>query len=350
MPKQKPLRFALVGTGLVADFHAQALQASPKAELVGATDLNTEALAKFAAKYSCEAIPSLEALLSRQDVDVVSILTPNATHSALGLKVAAAGKHCLVEKPPDMTLQKADALIAAFDASGTKLAICLNCRFRKALVPVKKALAEGRFGTLLAGDCYMKWFRPQEYYGLAAWRSSREHGAGVTVQQAFHYYDLLLYLMGPVQRVWARMENLGHPGVPVEDTTVALLEYASGARGVMEASTAMYPGSDLRIEINGTKGTAVLVGERLTTFKFADERPEDAEALAIGAQAGPTGAGGAAAFQYHEHQYLIEDLCDAVAENRDPRITGREGRRTLELALAMYDSAESGKWIDVTGE
>jgi predicted dehydrogenase len=350
MSKPKPLRFALVGTGLVADFHAQALQASDKAELVGATDLNAEALAKFAAKYSCEAIASLDELLARQDVDVVSILTPNATHSALGVKVAAAGKHCLVEKPPDMTLPKADALIAAFDQSRTTLAICLNCRFRKALVPVKKALAEGRFGTLLAGDCSMKWFRPQEYYGLAAWRSSREHGAGVTVQQAFHYYDLLLYLMGPVKRVWARMENLGHPGVPVEDTTVALLEYANGARGVLEASTAMYPGSDLRIEINGTKGTAVLTGERLTTFKFADERPEDAEALKIGAQAGPTGAGGAAAFQYHEHQYLIEDLCDAIRQKRDPRITGREGRRTLELALAMYDSAESGQWVSIAGK
>jgi UDP-N-acetyl-2-amino-2-deoxyglucuronate dehydrogenase len=345
-----PLRFALVGTGLVADFHAAAIQASDKCTLVGATDLNAEALAAFAEKYGCEAIASLDEVLARDDIDVVSILTPNATHSVLGQQVAAAGKHCLVEKPPDMTLEKADALIAAFDKSGTKLAVCLNCRFRKALVPMKKALAEGRFGTMLAGDCYMKWFRPQDYYQSAAWRSSREHGAGVTVQQAFHYYDLLLYLMGPVKRVWARMENLGHPGVPVEDNTIALLEYASGARGVMQASTAMFPGTDLRIELNGTQGTAVLVGERLEKFTFKDATSEDAAALEIGAEQGPTAAGGAAAFQYFEHQYLIEDLCDAITEDRDPRITGREGRRTLELALAMYESADSGQWVDLPGE
>ncbi|MBN2581848.1 MAG: Gfo/Idh/MocA family oxidoreductase [Planctomycetes bacterium] len=345
----KPLRFALIGTGLVADFHARAIIESSKCELVGATDMNTERLARFAEKYDCEAIPSLEALLARDDIDAVSVLTPNATHSALGVQVAKAGKHCLVEKPPDMTLEKADALIAAFDASGTKLAVCLNCRFRKALEPVKQALAEGRFGTLLACDVYMKWFRPQDYYHLDAWRSSREHGAGVTVQQAFHYYDLALYLMGPVSRVWARMENLAHPGVPVEDTTMAMMDFANGARGVLQASTAMYPGSDLRIEINGSKGTAVMVGERLARFEFEDSRPEDAKALEIGAAQGPTGAGGAAAFQHHEHMYLIEDLCDAIRENRDPRITGREGRRTLELALAMYDSAETGKWIELKG-
>lgn len=345
----KPLRFALVGTGLVADFHARAILESPQCELVGATDMNTERLATFAAKYQCEAIPSLEALLARPDVDVVSVLTPNATHSALGVRVAAAGKHCLVEKPPDMTLEKADALIAAFDASGTKLAVCLNCRFRKALAPIKQALAEGRFGKLLACDVYMKWFRPQDYYHLDAWRSSREHGAGVTVQQAFHYYDLALYLMGPVTRVWARMENLAHPGVPVEDTTLALMDYANGARGVLQASTAMFPGSDLRIEINGSTGTATMVGERVVRMDFQDKRPEDAQALTIGAAQGPTGAGGAAAFQHHEHMYLIEDLCDAIRENRDPRVTGREGRRTLELALAMYDSAETGRWIELKG-
>ena len=347
--KRRPLRFGLVGTGMVADFHAAAIGASEKAELAAATDLNAEALKAFAGKYGCDAEASLASLLAREDVDVVNVLTPNATHSALGVQVAAAGKHCLVEKPPDMTLAKADALIAAFDTSKTKLAVCLNCRFRKALAPLKRALEEGRFGTLLAGDCMMKWYRPQEYYHTAAWRSSREHGAGVTVQQAFHYYDLLLYLMGPVARVWARMENLGHPGVPVEDTTVALLEYACGALGVLEASTAMYPGSDLRIEINGTRGTAELVGAQLVRFEFEDARPEDAEALKIGAGAGPTGAGGAAGFEYYEHQYLIEDLCDAIREDRDPRVTGREGRRTLELALAMYDSAETDRWVDLSG-
>ncbi|MFW6330176.1 MAG: Gfo/Idh/MocA family oxidoreductase [Gemmatimonadota bacterium] len=138
------------------------------------------------------------------------------------------------------------------------------------------------------------------------------------------------------------------PGVPVEDTTVALLDYACGARGVLEASTAMFPGSDLRIEINGSKGTAMLVGDRLERFEFEDSRPEDAQAVTEPGE-GPTGAGGAAAFQFHEHQYLIEDLCDAIRENRDPRVTGREGRRTLELALAMYASADTGEWVELDG-
>jgi predicted dehydrogenase len=347
MPRPQKLRFALVGTGLVADFHARALQACDGAQLVAATDANAQRLVTFAGKYGCQAEPTLEGLLARSDIDVVSVLTPNATHADIGMKVAAAGKHALVEKPPDMTLEKVDRLIAAFDRAGRKLAICLNCRFRRAVAPVKRALEEGRFGTLLAGDAAMKWYRPMSYYQIDSWRSSREHGAGVTVQQAFHYYDLLLYLMGPVRRLWARMENLAHPGVPVEDTTTVLLEYVSGARGVLRASTAMFPGSEARIEINGSKGTAVIDGERLARFEFQEPRPEDAEALKIGVGAPMTGAGDAASIGHFEHQYLIEDLCDAIRQGRDPRVTGREGRRTLALALAMYESADRNEWVEI---
>ncbi len=339
------IRFGLLGCGMVSQFHCDALIHSDEAELAAVADVVEDRAREVAEKYYCEAV-SVDELFERDDIDVINVLTPNATHADNAIRVAQAGKHCVVEKPPDMKLSQVDAMAAAFAAAGRKLAICLNVRFRPAIEAMKQACETGRFGKILQGDAYVKWYRPADYYQRAPWLQDRSQGAGVTIQQGIHYIDLLQHLVGPVARVWAEMTNVAHRDVPtVEDTLLATLHFEKGARGVVQASTAFYPGTDIRIEINGTQGTAVMVGERLEMWDFEHEQPGDQEARRIGSAAALTGAGGAADIGYMEHQRVMEDMVAAIREDREPRVTAQSARHTLEIALAMYKSADSGEEV-----
>jgi predicted dehydrogenase len=335
-----PLRFGIIGCGLVSQWHGQSLKESPQAELVAAWDMVPEMAAKFVGKYGGEVAESFEAILGREDIDAVTVLTPNAYHEEYVVRAAEAGKHVLVEKPPELSLTKVDHMIAATEQAGVTFGVSLQVRFRQAMEALKAAVAGGRFGRLLEGDVYMKWYRPPDYYAPGTWRASRAHGAGVTIQQAFHYIDLLYYLVGRVARVECRMSNLRHTGVNLEDTTVALLEYESGAQGVVQASTALWPGTDIRVEINGERGTAIMQGERIATWQFEDEQPGDEAIRQIGRADQVTAAGDAAGLAHYEHMWLIEDFVEAVRTGRPPRVTGQEGRASLEIALAMYQSSD----------
>ena len=332
--------FGLLGAGLIAPFHARALRASKVADLIGVADLDAARLAKLTGEFGCKGYPSLEAMLADPEIDAVSVLTPNHLHYDAVLKAAKAGKHVLIEKPPAMSLRETDEMAAACAAAGVKGCVSVQCRTRQAVQAIRQAVLEGRFGKLYHADAYMKWFRAAEYYHMDAWRMSRRSGAGVTIQQAFHYVDLLQYLVGPPKAVHARMKNLAHPDVDLEDTLLAFIEYENGAQGVVQASTALWPGTDVRIEINGENGTAVMVGERIETWKFREERPEDAEIRTYGSAAVATGATGAADLGFHDHQVVIEDLACSVTTGREPMITLASVRPTLEWSLAMYLSAK----------
>jgi predicted dehydrogenase len=332
--------FGLLGTGLVAPFHARALQASSRARLVAASDVDPARLAKFTAEFGCRGYSTLAAMLADPEVQVVSILTPNHLHYEAALECTRAGRHVLIEKPPSMSLREVDAMAAACRDAGVQAGVVLQCRTRQPIQAMRHAISEGRFGRLLHADAYMKWFRAEGYYRMDPWRSLRRAGAGVTIQQAFHYIDLLHYLAGPVRRVQARMSNLAHPGVELEDTLLAFIDYSSGAQGVVQASTALWPGTDIRIELNGENGTAIMIGERMDTWKFRDERPEDAEIRRYGSAAVATGATGPADLAFHDHQVLIEDMADAVTAGREPLVPLSSARHTLEWALAIYQSAK----------
>jgi UDP-N-acetyl-2-amino-2-deoxyglucuronate dehydrogenase len=332
--------FGLLGTGLIAPFHAKAVNASDVAELVAASDMMGDRLAKFAGEFGCKAYPTLDEMLADPKVRVVNVLTPNHLHFEAVMKSIAAGKHVLIEKPPAMSLREVDEMMAAAQKAGVKIGVVLQCRTRKSIQAIRNAICAGRFGKLLHADTYMKWFRPAEYYRMDAWRSQRRSGSGVTIAQLFHYIDLLQYLAGPVKRVHARMDNLAHPGVPLEDTVLAFTDFANGAQGVVEASTALWPGTDIRIEINGENGTAVMVGDRMETWKFRDEQPEDAAIRQYGTAGVSTGATGAADLGFKEHQVVIEDMVSAIRNGHEPFIPLASVRPTLEWALAMYQSAK----------
>jgi len=341
------LGFGIVGCGLVSQFHGAAIVNSPKAELIAAADLDDERLSTFVESYGGERAESFEALLADERIDVVNILTPNAMHARFAVPALEAGKHVIVEKPPEMTLANTDEMIEAARRNDRKVAICLQVRMRESVRAIKAAIDGGRFGRLLEGDAYMKWFRPTDYYLMDDWRSKRDQGAGVTIQHAFHYIDLLHHLMGPVKRVDARMTNLAHPEVQLEDTLKAFLEFESGAEGLLEASTALWPGRPPRIEVNGEDGTAITEGEVILAWDFRDERPEDVQVLEIGRESEATGGTGATDLSYEEHMWVIEDMVDAIAEDRDPFITVQDARHSLEIALAMYHSADTGQVVNL---
>ncbi len=338
----KQLGFGILGAGLVSPFHAKAICGSTGGKLIAICDTNTERAAKMAGEYGVKTYSSLADMLKDPEIGAVNVCLPNHLHTDAVLACAAAGKHVLTEKPPAMSLKETDAMVEACRKAGVKFGCTVQCRVRKAIQAIRAANADGRFGKLLQADAYMKWFRPEEYYHSDAWRKSRKSGAGVTIQHAFHYIDLLQYLAGPVVRVQAKMRNLAHPSVELEDTLLAFLEYEGGGMGVVEASTGMWPGTDIRIEIHGENGTVLTTGEKVATWKFRDERPEDEEIRQIGNAAQATGAGGAADFGYLDHQVVVQDLIDAVRENKEVVIPAASVRHTLEICLAMYQSAATG--------
>jgi predicted dehydrogenase len=347
MTQDSPIGFGLLGAGLIAPFHAKAIQACSQARLVGVADVDLARLAKLTSDFHCKAYGSLDEMLADAEIQVINILTPNHLHTEAVLQAARAGKHILVEKPPAMSLCEMDTMREASTAAGVKIGVVLQCRTRRPVQAMRKAIADARFGRIYQADAYMKWFRSSSYYRMDAWRMSRRAGAGVTIQQAFHYLDLLQYLAGPVKKVQAHMTNLAHPGIAVEDTLIAIVTYESDAQGLVQASTALWPGTDVRIEVNGENGTAIMVGERMETWKFKDERPEDDEIRGYGSATVPTGATGAADLGFHDHQAVIEDMISAIQEDREPMITLASVRPTLEWALAMYQSAKQHRVVNL---
>jgi predicted dehydrogenase len=339
MSKEKK-GFGIIGAGMIAGIHADALRHSEKAYFAGAYDINPEAARKLTSSWDSGArvYSSVEEMLADKRVEVVNVSTPNHLHTPFVLKAAAAGKHVLCEKPPAMSLEETDRMIAACHAAGVRFGIFVQSRVRHPARSMKQALAQGRFGKVLRVEALMKWYREPGYYSLAAWRSNVACGAGVTIQQAFHYYDLLQSLMGPATRVRAEMTNIGHPGIPVEDTLDARITFANGVAGTVFASTALWPGFDVRIELYGTEGCAIMEGTALKEWKFKQELPEDAVIRAGGTAQKATGSGAYNALQSEDHQFVIDDCVDAINEGREVCIPCSDVRASLEMALAMYYS------------
>ena len=344
------LGFGIIGAGLVAPFHAKSVVAADGARLVAFCDIDRERADTIAAEYGAKAYYDLGDMLADPDVDVTNVALPNHLHHDVVLQCAAAGKHVLTEKPPAMSLRETDSMVDACRSAGVKFGCTVQCRVRKAIQAIREAIAAGRFGKLLHADAYMKWFRTTEYYHTGGWRSSRKSGAGVTVQHAFHYIDLLQYLAGPAACVQARMTNLAHPSVQLEDTLLAFVDFQCGAQGLVEASTALWPGTDVRIEINGEDGTAIMAGEKMVTWQFRDERPEDERIRKYGDEAQATAAGGPADFGYADHQVVVQDMVDAVNEGRDVIIPVESVRPTVEIVLAMYQSAARNEPVELPVE
>jgi UDP-N-acetyl-2-amino-2-deoxyglucuronate dehydrogenase len=340
--------FGIIGTGMISKFHARAIVDVRGAKLVACYNRTAEKAAAFASEFGCIAYHSLEALLADPQIDAVAITTASGAHMEPAIAAARAGKHVIIEKPLEVTLQRCDKIIDECEKQGVKLSTVFQSRFHDSSLKMKKAVDAGRFGTLTLGDAYVKWWRSQEYYDSGAWRGTwKLDGGGALMNQAIHTVDLLTWMMGPVAQVQAFTATLAHERIEVEDVVTATLMFANGALGVIEASTAVYPGYLKRIELHGTRGSATLEEEDIKSWEFATKaRGDDAILDAMKKQ--KSSGGGAAdpsAIGHHGHALQFQDFVKAIRTDSKLAIDGAEARKSVEIILAIYKSAKTGKAV-----
>jgi UDP-N-acetyl-2-amino-2-deoxyglucuronate dehydrogenase len=337
--------FGIVGCGTISRFHARAITDVRGAKLIGCSSTRPASAEKFAAELGCAAYPTLNAMLAVPRINAIAVTTPSGAHMEPAIAAARAGKHVIIEKPLEITLRRCDRIIRECEQHGVQLATIFQSRFHEAAGKLKHAIDAGRFGRLTIGDAYVKWYRSQEYYDSRPWRGTWAlDGGGALMNQAIHSVDLLTWLMGPVAEVRAITATLAHQRIEVEDAAVAMLRFVNGALGVVEATTAVYPGYLKRIEIHGTEGSAVMEEEDLKVWDFAKPRKEDKAIRDAMAKQKSTGSGASdpAAIGHHGHAREFQDFVDAIRKHRPPAIDGREGRRSVEIILGIYKSAETG--------
>ena len=340
--------FGVIGCGMIANFHAKAIADVPGAKLVAGYDAVPAAADRLAASTGCKAYHDLNAFLADPKIDVVTIGTPSGAHMEPAVAAARAGKHLIIEKPLEITLRRCDKIIEAADKAGVVVSTIFPSRFHDSSREMKRAVDAGRFGRLTLGDAIVKWYRTQQYYDSGAWRGTWQlDGGGALMNQAIHSVDLLCWLMGPVAEVQAHTALLAHERIAVEDTAVATVRFANGALGVIEASTAAFPGYLKRIEIHGSEGSAVMEEEDIVKWDFAKAQKRD-EAIHRQLSDRKSGGGGAAdpaAIGHHGHARQFKDVLQAIKKGQQPLVDGPEGRRSVEIILAIYKSAETGKAV-----
>jgi len=340
--------FGIIGCGMIAKFHARAIGEIRGAKLVACHNRTIEKASAFASEFGGDAYDNLEEMLARKDIDVVTICTPSGAHLEPGVLAAKAGKHVLVEKPLEVTLKRCDALLAACKAAGVRVGTIFPSRFHESSKLLKQAVEQERFGRITMGDAYVKWFRTQQYYDSGAWRGTwKLDGGGALMNQAIHSVDLLLWLMGNVTDVSASVATLAHERIEVEDVATATIRFANGALGVIEASTASFPGSLKRIEISGTHGMATLEEESIIRWTFAKETARDKKLMEEMKDNTKTGGGASdpTAIGHAAHRKLFQDFIKSLGTERVSMVEGLEGRRSVELILAIYKAAKTGKRV-----
>jgi len=335
----------LIGAGNISDTHARALRAMSGVEIVGVYAPTLARAEAFAARYGGAPHDSLERLLAQHPLDLVVIGTPSGMHADQGIAAAARGLHVLVEKPIDVTTARTDALIEAAARAGVTLGVIFQDRLKPDVRRLKALVDAGRLGTPILANARVKWYRPPSYYEGSRWRGTRAlDGGGALMNQGVHTVDLLLWLFGPVRQVFARTIT-GLHAIEVEDTAVAVLEFANGAVGTLEAATSAYPGYSRQLELTGSNGTVRLDGDDLVAIDLKDARDAEtptAPAAVTASAASPVVADPTA------HVRVFEDFVSAVARGAAPACDGPGGRHSVALIEAIYQSARTNQRVDLS--
>ena len=337
------IRFGLLGCGRIAKRHSDLLGGNhiEGACLVAVCDpIRTRADA-IAAKFGIPAHYDIDDFLARKDIDAVAVLTPSGMHAAHVIACAKAGKHVVVEKPMALRLQDADDMIRACDKAGVKMFVVKQNRFNVPVVKAREALDAGRFGRLILGTVRVRWCRDQAYYDQDSWRGTWAYDGGVLTNQASHHIDMLEWFFGDVVSVHARAAT-ALAKIETEDTAVATLKFSNGALGIIEATTAARP-TDLEgsLSILGEKGTVEIAGfavNQIRHWRFLDELASDKEVVER-FSVNPPNVYGFGHHAYYEH------VVDCLLNQRAALVDGLEGRKSLELISALYESIETGAEI-----
>ncbi len=341
----KTWNFGIIGSGLIADFHARAINDIPNAGLIGCCDKIQERAKKLAGKYGVRAFESYEQMLASDEIDIVTIATPSGFHMEPTVAAAEAGKHVICEKPLEITLERIDAMIAAHEKSGTRLGGIFPYRFNDGMKPLREAIKSGRFGKITYAGIYVPWWRTDEYYKDSWHGTWKLDGGGALMNQSIHMVDMLCDVMPPIESLQAYTATLGHE-MEAEDAAVAVLRYSNGALGVIYGTTASYPGQFRRFELTGTRGTVVQVENSFTVWQFAEERAEDAEIRGkYGQIEGGGGVADPAAITHENHTRNFKAFLDALESGEDFWISGAEARKAVEVILGVYKSAKEQKRV-----
>ena len=345
-----PTGFGIVGCGMISNFHAMALEHIRGAKLVACYDTIPASADRFAEKIGCKAYHKIDDMLADPAVNVVTICTPSGAHMDPAVAAARAGKHVVVEKPLEITLKRCDAIIEACRKAKVKLCTILPSRFSPANIALKDAIAAGRFGKLTLGDTYVKWWRTQQYYDSGGWRGTWAlDGGGAYMNQAIHNVDLLYWLMGDVAEVVGITDTLAHQRIEVEDVGVAAVRFKNGAIGTITATTSAFPGLLKKTEIHGTTGSVIVEQDDILMWEFEKSNRKDAAlrekfAKRVG---GTGGASDPSAISYKGHMEQLKDFIRAIETNGNPVVDGEEGRKSVEIILAIYQSSWTGKRVQL---
>ena len=327
----------ILGAGNISETHARAAVSIPGVEIVAVHGTNPDKTSHLAREHRAAAYADFDRFLAHRPMDLVAIGTPSGCHAEQAIAAVRRGLHVLVEKPIDITTARVDTLIAAADAAEVKIAVFFQDRLKPAIRELKASVDTGVLGTPVMASGRVKWYRPPEYYSGSRWRGTFAlDGGGALINQGIHTVDLLLWLFGPVARVRAAVATRVHR-IEAEDTAAAVLEFENGALGVVEAATSLFPGFARRVEITGSEGTAVIDGDDLALFDTRGGRrqlparptPPPSATSPVVADATP-------------HRRVFEDFLDAIRLGRTPACDAREGRRSVALVEAIYESARTG--------
>lgn len=353
----KSIGFAIIGTGSIGQVHAKSISGIEGAHVAVGCSIIPQEAKQFAEQNNSDWCEDFHEAIHRDDVQVVSICTPSALHLDPALAAFKAGKHVLVEKPMEITLEKADQMIEAADKYNCKLSVIFQSRFNPDMQWMKKMVDEGKLGKITMGEASLKWYRSAEYYKTGGWRGTwAMDGGGAVMNQGIHWVDLLQWMMGPVDTVYANCGTLIHD-IEVEDTAIASVKFKNGALATIQVATSVFPGMTDRLEISGNKGTLYMETQKLRAKYFADEDGADVgfygnkfeDACEIAAKVKIPGSED---YDLHindaksdGHNIQIKNFVECVRDDKQPFIDGPEGRKSLALICAIYESAKTGKVV-----
>lgn len=339
----KKIGVGLVGLGNISDIHAQAVENSDKGQLVATFSSSEKKNKRFSDRYKTRGYTTYEDFLKDPDLNCVSVCTPSGKHLDFGKTAAEAGKHVVIEKPIEVTLKRASTLIKSCKKNDVKLAVIYQSRFTKDAIKMKKAINQGQIGDLFMAVASVKWFREQKYYTSAPWRGTLElDGGGAVINQSIHTVDLLQWMLGDMDTIYAYKGTFTHEGIEGEDNAAASFRFKSGVIGTFVASTSIVPPTPRRIEIHGSKGTALLDE---TTFRLLRTEEDLKNSRKTDDPAGAKSP--MANLQYAPHKNQYNKIFDAILNDREPPVSGPESMKSLAFVSGLYKSAETGQPVSL---
>ena len=337
----KAINFGIIGLGSVAQHHIKSIKESDLCNLVSVSSRNEEKLLEAKDKYGVSTYTDFLHMVQDPNVDVVCICTPSGNHMEPTLAAADAGKHVLVEKPLEVSVDRAKQMIEACQKADVQLSCIFQNRFSPDFQKAYEAVQNGTLGKLVLGNAYIKWFRDQAYYDAADWRGTFSgDGGAALINQSIHTIDLLLQVMGPVKSVMGKVKTLTHD-IEGEDIGTATLEFESGALGTIEGSTSIYQGYPEKLEVHGTKGNIILEGGKITQWQVAGTDDHDFNTSTDQA----TGSSDPTAIGHVLHQSQIDKFAKSISNDQPTPVGGDSAIRSLEVIQAIYESSKTGKEV-----